>query len=52
MKLTVPYLGHIDIFLNAMARKIGPEFIFPPKTSSRTLLLSKMPWGQIFILDF
>lgn len=39
MKLTVPYLGHIDIFLNAMARKIGPEFIFPPKTSSRTLLL-------------
>jgi predicted nucleotide-binding protein (sugar kinase/HSP70/actin superfamily) len=39
MKLTVPYLGHIDIFLNAMARKIGPEFIFPPKTSSRTLFL-------------
>lgn len=39
MKLTVPYLGHIDIFLNAMARKIGPEFIFPPKTSSRTLSL-------------
>ena len=39
MKLTVPYLGHIDIFLNAMARKIGPEFIFPSKTSSRTLLL-------------
>ena len=39
MKLTVPYLGHIDIFLNAMARKIGPEFIFPPRTSPRTLLL-------------
>lgn len=39
MKLTVPYLGHIDIFLNAMSRKIGPEFIFPPKTSPQTLLL-------------
>jgi predicted nucleotide-binding protein (sugar kinase/HSP70/actin superfamily) len=39
MKLTVPYLGRIDIFLNAMARKIGPEFIFPPRTSPRTLLL-------------
>ena len=38
MKLTVPYLGRIDIFLNAMSRKIGPEFIFPPRTSSRTLL--------------
>lgn len=39
MKLTVPNLGHIDIFLNAMSRKIGPEFIFPPKTSPKTLLL-------------
>jgi predicted nucleotide-binding protein (sugar kinase/HSP70/actin superfamily) len=39
MKLTVPHLGHIDIFLNAMAAKIWPEFIFPPRTSSRTLLL-------------
>jgi predicted nucleotide-binding protein (sugar kinase/HSP70/actin superfamily) len=39
MKLTVPYLGHIDIFLSAMSKKIGPEFIFPPKTSPRTLLL-------------
>lgn len=39
MKLTVPHLGHMDIFLRAVARKIGPEFIFPPKTSSRTLLL-------------
>lgn len=39
MKLTVPHLGHLDIFLGAMSRKIGPEFIFPPKTSPRTLLL-------------
>jgi len=39
MRLTVPHLGHLDIFLGAMSRKIGPEFIFPPKTSSRTLQL-------------
>lgn len=39
MRLTVPHLGHLDIFLNAMSRKIGPEFIFPPKTSPQTLLL-------------
>jgi len=39
MKLTVPHLGHMDIFLRAMSRRIGPEFIFPPKTSPRTLLL-------------
>jgi len=39
MRLTVPHLGHMDIFLNAMAKRIGPEFIFPPKTSPRTLLL-------------
>jgi predicted nucleotide-binding protein (sugar kinase/HSP70/actin superfamily) len=39
MKLTVPHLGHMDIFLRAMSRRIGPEFIFPPKTSLRTLHL-------------
>lgn len=39
MRLTVPHLGHLDIFLRAMSRKIGPEFVFPPKTSQRTLLL-------------
>jgi predicted nucleotide-binding protein (sugar kinase/HSP70/actin superfamily) len=39
MRLTVPHLGHLDIFLGAMSRKIGPEFVFPPKTSQRTLLL-------------
>lgn len=39
MRLTVPHLGHLDIFLNAMSRKIGPDFVFPPKTSSQTLLL-------------
>jgi len=39
MKLTVPHLGHLDIFLRAMSRRIGPDFIFPPKTSSRTLQL-------------
>lgn len=39
MKLTVPHLGHLDIFLRAMSRKIGPEFVFPPKTSQRTLFL-------------
>jgi len=39
MKLTVPNVGHMDIFLGAMARTVGPEFIFPPKTSQRTLHL-------------
>ena len=39
MKLTVPSVGHIDIFLGAMARTVGPEFIFPPRTSQRTLHL-------------
>jgi predicted nucleotide-binding protein (sugar kinase/HSP70/actin superfamily) len=39
MKLTVPHLGHMDIFLRAMSRKIGPDFVFPPKTSPQTLLL-------------
>lgn len=39
MKLTVPNIGHIDIFLGAMARTVGPEFVFPPKTGQRTLHL-------------
>ena len=39
MKLTVPHLGYIDIFLGAMSRAVGPEFVFPPKTSQRTLYL-------------
>jgi len=39
MRLTVPHLGHMDIFLHAMSRRIGPELILPPKTSPRTLLL-------------
>jgi predicted nucleotide-binding protein (sugar kinase/HSP70/actin superfamily) len=39
MKLTVPHLGYIDIFLGAMSRAVGPEFVFPPKTSQRTLFL-------------
>ncbi|MEW6377907.1 MAG: CoA protein activase [Thermodesulfobacteriota bacterium] len=39
MKLTVPYLGHMDIFLRAMSRKIGPDFVFPPKMSPQTLHL-------------
>ncbi len=39
MKLTVPNVGHIDIFLGAMARTVGPEFVFPPKTGQRTLHL-------------
>ncbi len=39
MKLTVPNVGYIDIFLGAMARTVGPEFVFPPKTSPRTLHL-------------
>lgn len=39
MKITVPHVGHMDVFLGAISRKIGPDFIFPPKTSTRTLLL-------------
>lgn len=39
MKLTVPHLGYIDIFLGSMSRAVGPEFVFPPKTSQRTLSL-------------
>lgn len=37
MKITVPHCGQMDIFINALCRKIGPEFIIPPKTSPRTL---------------
>lgn len=39
MKLTVPHIGYLDLFLGSLGRTIGPEFIFPPKTSSRTLSL-------------
>jgi predicted nucleotide-binding protein (sugar kinase/HSP70/actin superfamily) len=37
MKITVPHCGQMDIFINALCRRIGPEFIIPPKTSPRTL---------------
>jgi predicted nucleotide-binding protein (sugar kinase/HSP70/actin superfamily) len=37
MKITVPHCGQMDIFINAVCRKIGPDFIIPPKTSPRTL---------------
>lgn len=39
MKLTVPHIGHLGIFLEAIGRVAGPEFVFPPKTSQRTLHL-------------
>lgn len=39
MKLTVPHIGHLDIFLSAIGRTAGPEFVFPPKVSQRTLFL-------------
>jgi len=37
MKITVPHCGQMDIFINALCRKIGPDFVIPPKTSPRTL---------------
>ncbi len=37
MKITVPHCGQMDIFINALCRRIGPEFVIPPKTSPRTL---------------
>jgi predicted nucleotide-binding protein (sugar kinase/HSP70/actin superfamily) len=37
MKITVPHCGQMDIFINSLCRKIGPEFVIPPKTSPRTL---------------
>ena len=39
MKLTVPHIGNLDIMLGAIGRLVGPEFVFPPKTSPRTLSL-------------
>jgi predicted nucleotide-binding protein (sugar kinase/HSP70/actin superfamily) len=39
MKLTVPHIGHLDVFLDTLGKTIGPEFIAPPKTSPRTLSL-------------
>lgn len=39
MKLTVPHIGNLDIMLGAIGRLVGPEFVFPPKTSQRTLSL-------------
>ncbi len=39
MRITVPHCGQMDIFINAVCRKIGPDFIIPPKTSPRTLSL-------------
>ncbi len=39
MKITVPHCGQMDIFINALCRKIGPDFVIPPKTSPRTLEL-------------
>ncbi|UCD71862.1 MAG: hypothetical protein JSW70_02395 [Syntrophobacterales bacterium] len=37
MRITVPHCGQMDIFINALSRRIGPEFVIPPKTSPRTL---------------
>ncbi len=39
MKLAVPHIGNLNIMLGAIGRLVGPEFVFPPKTSQRTLSL-------------
>ncbi len=39
MKLAVPHIGNLNIMLGAIGRRVGPEFVFPPKTSQRTLSL-------------